>query len=253
MTTIFTCQDRFDSMMTCIYDAWASRLGHSNVRLMTEPIGTPELFCEYRSVRADSEKTRKVIRSIRGKISTRAYIMVYRAAMSCQPDKLDAIYRFLIAGFHYGPSVIHYLKEPAVMRIFDIDRKVANEAHSFNEFIRFTDSPEHILVSRISPKSNVLTLVAPHFADRMPSENWMIIDETRHIAIVHPADQDYYLTSLSPEETERLTREYDDPYVSLWKGFFTHIGIKERENPRCQRNMLPLWYRRHMTEFISNN
>ena len=135
------------------------------------------------------------------------------------------------------------------MRIFDIDRKVANEAHSFNEFIRFTDSPEHILVSRISPKSNVLTLVAPHFADRMPSENWMIIDDTRYIAIVHPADQDYYLTSHSPEETERLTREYNDPYVSLCKGFFTHIGIKKRENPRCQRNMLPLWYRRHMTEF----
>ena len=44
MITVFTCEDQFDDMMTCIYDAWASRLGHSNVRLLTEPLGTPELY-----------------------------------------------------------------------------------------------------------------------------------------------------------------------------------------------------------------
>ena len=47
---IFTCKDRFDDMMTCIYEAWASHLGHNNIKLRTEPIGTMELFCEYRHV-----------------------------------------------------------------------------------------------------------------------------------------------------------------------------------------------------------
>lgn len=41
---IFTCKDRFDDMMTCIYEAWASHLGHNNIKLRTEPIGTMELF-----------------------------------------------------------------------------------------------------------------------------------------------------------------------------------------------------------------
>ena len=36
---VFTCEDEFEAMMTCIYDAWSARLVHSNVRLMTEPIG----------------------------------------------------------------------------------------------------------------------------------------------------------------------------------------------------------------------
>ena len=44
---IFTCSDNFEAMMTCIYDAWAARLGHSNIRLQTEPVGNLELFCEY--------------------------------------------------------------------------------------------------------------------------------------------------------------------------------------------------------------
>lgn len=247
--TVFTCNDQFEDMMTCIYDAWASRLGHSHVQLRTEPIGNLELFCDYRHVEKDSAKAASVVRSIQKKISMRAYMMIYRAAMSDQDDKLDAIYRFLVAGFYYGASIINYLQEPTVMRILELDRSVSNEAHSHREFIRFSNLPGDVLVSHISPKSNVLTLTAPHFADRLPSENWMIIDDTRYTAVVHPADQDYYLTTLSQKEMDHLSQLRDDPFVDLWKVFFKSIGIEQRKNPRCQRNMLPLWYRKHMTEF----
>lgn len=249
MTTIFTCADRFDDMMTCIYDAWSSRLGHSNIRLKTEPIGNLELFCEYRHIEHDMTKAVSVTRSIQKKISGRAYVMVYHAAMSNCPDKLDDIYRFLIAGFHYGPSVLDYLQEPVVMRLFEINRKVSNEAHYFKEFVRFSNLPGDILVSHIAPKSDVLTLIAGHFADRLPSENWMIVDDVRRTAVIHPKDQDYYLTSLSEKEMDQLSHRTDDPYVNLWKGFFHTIGIHERRNPKCQRNMLPIWYRKNMTEF----
>ena len=251
MTTVFTCRDQFDDMMTCVYDAWASRLGHSNVRLKADPIGNLELFCEYRRTEADPSKTASVIRTIRQKISFRAYIMVYRAAMSDQPDKLDAIYRFLTVGFYYGPSIIHRLQEPAVMRLLELDRKVGNESHYFQEFVRFSTMSHNTLISHIAPRSNVLTLIAPHFADRMPSENWMIIDDNRNLAVVHPADTDYYLTPLSEQDMLLLSEACDDPFVDLWKEFFEAIGIKERFNPRCQRNMLPLWYRKNMTEFQS--
>ena len=73
--TVFTCEDNFDAMMTCVYEAWASRLGHSNIKLKTEPIGNLELFCDYRHVDADPEKTASVVRSIKSKISYQAYIM----------------------------------------------------------------------------------------------------------------------------------------------------------------------------------
>lgn len=28
--TIYTCENTFEAMMTCIYDAWASKEGHQN-------------------------------------------------------------------------------------------------------------------------------------------------------------------------------------------------------------------------------
>ena len=31
--TVFTCEDNFDAMMTCVYEAWASRLGLSLIHI----------------------------------------------------------------------------------------------------------------------------------------------------------------------------------------------------------------------------
>lgn len=248
---VFTCCDRFEDMMTCIYDAWDSRLGHRNIRLMTEPLGNLELFCEYRHVDPDPEKTASVVRSIQKKISFEAYQMVFRCAVSAVPGKLDAIYRFLLLGFAHGAKVVSLLQHPAVMAVFEIDRKVGNETHLFREFLRFTSMKDNVLAAHIEPRSDILTLLAPLFADRMPSENWMIIDDNRKAAVVHPADCDFYLTYLSEAEFRRLGELEDgsDPYVDLWKGFFETIGIKERKNYRCQRNHMPLWYRKHAVEF----
>ena len=45
--TVYTCSPDLASILTCIYEAWNSRLGYRNVRLMTEPVGNLELFCDY--------------------------------------------------------------------------------------------------------------------------------------------------------------------------------------------------------------
>ncbi|MDD7738778.1 MAG: TIGR03915 family putative DNA repair protein [Fusicatenibacter sp.] len=249
--TIFTCSSDFESMMTCIYDAWDSHLGYRNVRLMTEPVGNYELFCDYRHVDLDAAKAERVIHSIRRKISPSAYQLVYYCAMSHQEDRLDIIYRFLLYGFSYGAKAMDMLQEPAVMAAFELSRRVSREAHAFIEFVRFANVRDEFLVSHIEPKSNVLTLIAPHFSDRLPSENWMIIDDKRNLAVVHPADAEYYLTPLTKEELlkVRQSEQEPDPFVDLWIGFFHAIAIDARKNPRCQRTLLPLWYRKNMTEY----
>jgi len=253
--TIFTCEDNFESMMTCIYDAWSARLGHSNVRLETEPILQTEMFCEYIHVDADSQKVAKIIHAIQQKISFTAYQTVFSAASSFRENKLDCIYRFLILGFHYGASILNMLQEPAVTAIFELNRKVNNEACFFKEFSRFSAIGDNSLVCHIEPKCNILTFIAPHFADRMPSENWIIIDDARHTAVVQPADEDFYLTSLSDDEfnTFLQSKQQPDEFIDLWKGFFKSIAIKERESYRRQRTMMPLWYRKNVTEFETSS
>lgn len=248
---IFTCNPDFEAMMTCIYDAWDSRLGHNNIRFMLEPVLEPELFTEYRYIPPDRTKAQKVISSIQKKISVYAYRCVYAAAMSYQEERLDIIYRFLLYGFHFGSRAMDMLGVPQISALFELSRKVQNEGHYFREFTRFSHIPPSVYFAVIEPKCNILTLLAPHFVDRMPSESFLIADSRRLLAAVHPADEDFYLTPLEKDELLQMKKaaENSDPYPTLWKSFFHAIGIEKRRNPKCQRTHLPLWYRKNMTEF----
>lgn len=247
----FVCDDDFGAMMSCVYEAW--RWGNRGfaVELAVESEANYQLFCVEHYVMYDEERAQKVIRSIRQKVSWKAFQMVYHCAMSELPEKLDVIYRFLRIGFVVGAGVTAYLSEEPVMRIAEVARRVTNESHKFREFVRFTRMEEGVLCAVIEPKSNVLTLIAPHFADRMISENWMIIDQKRKLAVIHPADEEWYLRRLEEEEFQRMMmfdRDHEE-YACLWRTFFEHIAILQRKNPGCQRNFLPKWYRTNMTEF----
>ena len=239
-------------MMTCIYDAWvyALRVGHDKVQLRTEPIVQATLFDEYVHVDADAEKTEKVLRSVRNKIGMQAYIDVYYACLM-EDDVLDDIYRFLRIGFQAGPRVIGMLAEPPVSRMLEIRRAVGNEIHHFREFARFQSLENQVYVSHLEPRNDVIMLVGNHFANRMPSEHWMIIDDNRKTACVHVKDGENYLRYLTDEEFETLrqTESYEDEYTDMWKTFFHAISIEQRRNYICQRNLFPLWKRKHAVEF----
>lgn len=250
---IFICNDRFEDMMTCIYDAWECALkeGHDNVSVAREPVYQTSLFAEYIHVDADAEKVQKVVRSIKNSISFEAYMYVYYASLSFEPDALQAIYNFLRVGFRVGGPVCSMYNNPHVMRIFELKRRVGNEGHYFKEFARFTSLNNKVYVCHLEPKCNIITIVGSHFEDRMPSEHWMIIDDNRKLAVVHPKDQESYIRYLSEDEflTLKQTEATEDEYTELWRGFFKAISIKERESRERQRNMIPIWMRKHAVEF----
>ena len=58
---IYTCKDRLEDIMTCIYDAWADALliGHDQIRLKKEPIFQATLLDEYIHVDGDCSKQKK--------------------------------------------------------------------------------------------------------------------------------------------------------------------------------------------------
>ena len=62
---IFQCEDSTEGIFTGVYDAWASRLGHGNVKLEAGTGHEMELFSEYRSVETDRKKAEKVASTVR--------------------------------------------------------------------------------------------------------------------------------------------------------------------------------------------
>ena len=250
---VYTCEDRLTDIMTCIYDAWseALRIGHNQIQLKKEPVFQQTLFDEYIHIDGDASRAEKVIRSIRRSISEEAYLNVYYATLCADEDALQAIYNFLRVGFAVGSTVLGQYTNPHVMKLLEIRRRVSNEAHHFREFARFQSLDSKVYVSHLEPKNDVIMLVGNHFSDRMPSEHWMIIDDNRKTACVHVKDGENYLRYLTDEEFETLrqTESYEDEYTDMWKTFFHAISIEQRRNYICQRNLFPLWKRKHAVEF----
>ena len=246
---VLICEDSFDSIMTAVYDGWRYRNQGRAVELTVGQPFDADLFSEYQTVAADLGKAVKVAASIRKKISERAHIAVYQAAMHFAPDRAQVIFLFLTLAYQKGGSIMDDYGNPHVARLLALSRKVSNETHLFRGFVRFHDV-SGVLVSRIEPKCNVLPLLGDDFADRFPGEHWAIYDERRKLAAIHPAGGEWGLVSqiqADPVLSEQLEREGD--YEKLWKTFFNTIEIESRRNPRCQRTMLPNWYRKNMTEF----
>ena len=249
--TIFTCADTFEGILCGVYDAWTSRLGHENVCLELADTGNLRLFAEYRQVEEDPKKAAKVIEAIRKKAGQEVYERVYRASLSCEEQKADRIYRFLIYALYIGPEVVNMLQIPAVYELFRMNRFVANEALHMIEFIRFSRTDGGILFGTVEPRNDVVALMAPHFADRMNAEDWVIYDERRRRAVIHQAMGEWIEADLSDDSfRQRLMDSSDqEEFENLWKTYHKHIAIKERTNPRCQMSHLPLRFRPHMTEF----
>ena len=260
--TVYVCGPELESILCGICDALMSGRDHGSVRL--EIRGTNqdrELFSEYVDVEESQEKAGRVLKAMEKRLSWDSLRRVYAAALSCEPGRADAICRFLTEAFRMGRAAADRLQDGAVYEVFRLSRRVYNESCRLTEFIRFSQVPGNVLVSRIGPENDVLPLVSPHFADRMPGESWIIYDENRRKASVHPAGGDWLI--LHQELTRGEDRESgafpwsaclqaqgdEAAYQRLWRTFFDAAAIEARRNPVCQRTHLPLKYRRYMTEF----
>ena len=253
MTPVFLCEDSLDGILTGVYEAWDSRLGHENVRLQTESGDTMELFCEYRAVPADLEKAEKVLNTVRRRMGEKAREAVCYAAACPDGRRADAIYRLIVLGLSLpdGRQAVNCLQDPSVLLVEKLRYKAWHEAERMLGFLRFEELCGGILYGPMEPPYAVLPLIAPHFADRLLQENWLIHDVKRKQIAVHRKGGAWFLADAGLLDLGCLESRSEEEagFQALWKTFCQNIAIEERRNPRCQQNFLPLRFRPCMTEF----
>ena len=240
---IFVYDGSFEGLMCCIFRCYNEKTMPSDIL----PDNAEQLvFGNYIEIITEPEKAARVENGIREKIGKDIFTFLRKSFLSCEPDKDMLILRFVILGFRYGRNVKNMLTDDTVNRLMKAERFAAEEAHLFMGFVRFSQH-SGVLVSVIEPKNSVIPLIAEHFCDRFRSERFIIFDRNHHLALFHEPGRAEIIEIDnieldSPDDSEIL-------YSGLWKTFFETIGIKERYNPTCQRNLLPLRYRGVMTEF----
>ena len=252
---IFVCEDSLDGILTGIYDAWNFKiehagLTHDDLRLASVESENYELFCEYINVPASLEKAQKVSRTICEKLGMEFYDVIVAAALSKEPtgkkelDKADAIYKTVVLALR-SPArakVINYLGNPYIHRVFTLSRATHNEAHHLMGFLRFSELENGVLFSTIHPKNHALPLLAEHFADRFPQENFILYDENRRLAAIHRASKKNYMLVDASDLNQDIIHNYSEKeqqFRDLWLTFFDSIAIQARTNPELQAQNIP--------------
>lgn len=255
---VFECEDSSDGIFAGIYDAWASRFGHANVRLQLQGMHTLELFTQYQQVVPDADKAEKVARTIHRKMGEEPYQIIFRAAMAKSEEKADCIYRTLIRGLSLrisdqeAASILDDLTDPAICKVFELSRRVWHEAHHYMGFVRFAELKSGALFSEIEAENQVLPLLADHFADRLPNEDFLIYDRMHDSCLLHRRQKPCILVrDAGLDWEERVHSSFscrEEEIQQLWLGFCRSISVEARENPALQQQMLPLRFRKWMTE-----
>lgn len=253
---VFVCEDSIDGILTGVYEAYQFKKeeGIENHDMLHVAVKEPEihrLFTQYRKAETDREKSAKVIRTLKKELGESTYYDLCLALTCVDEEKADAVYHTIVLGLKYhDKDVLARLHEAAVHKAFACKRNAANELHYCKEFLRFEELENGILYAKIGPKNHILPFLVPHFADRLPADNFVIYDENRGEFALHPKYKQWYLvTNHDFDEKELVFSEEEQVYRELFTEFCQTIAIEERINLKLQRQMCALRYRPYMVEF----
>lgn len=253
---VLLCEDSMEGILSGVYEAYRFKKelqieSHDQIHLSVKPPDTYRFFTEYRTLETDYGNADKVINTIRGTLGEEVYYRLCMAMASCFAEKADAVYHTVVLGIkNRDRMVLDRLGEAWVQKTFQYARASSNELGHMIEFTRFMELEGGILYARIDVKHHILPFLMPHFADRLPSENFIIYDENTDTYGLHPKQMPWYLAQGVEIDNDRLKiTAAEEDYQELFKRFCKTIAIESRTNKKLQTSFLPLRFRPNMTEF----
>lgn len=243
---IYLYDDTFEGLLTSIYDAFYSNGSPPTSIYGKSQTNTPLLLGNIVEISTDINKFKKVKDAIINKINFLSLKKIYFAFLSNYEDKGIIIFNYLKVAFKLGSDVHDFLNIDVVRLVDNITKKVLNECHRFEGFIRFNQIEEKLLYSSIEPDNDILELIGDHFKNRFPREYFIIHDISRQKALIYNTNF-YEIIDMDMETYEKL-KFHNDEYTDLWKTYFKATTIQERKNLKLQCRMMPRRYWKHILE-----
>ncbi len=241
---ILTYDGTFEGLLTVVYECYYQKLQPQDIQVEGEK--EKDFVSRYVFIDTEDEKADKVYRSIEEKISSQALKNCYYAFLSDDETRSISLYHYIRLGFKQGKAIDSFLTQEAVANLHGIMQKVVRERHRMLGLTRFVELEDGSLYGKIQPKYNILSLIAPHFAERLGSERWMIHDEGRNLLVIGTEGK-WLLRDYTMKEALKVHKR-EAFFQSLWKEFHQSIAIKDRKNLKLQGQLMPKRYWHNLTE-----
>ena len=241
---IYIYDGTWDCFLTAVHHYYYDKQDVSNIE--SSLCYTPNLIDEYRTITTDILKAKAVEEAIVHKISAESLENLQRCFFSEIEGREMWILKYIRLGFKIGMRIDSMLGDKIVLDVLIPARKVGMECHRMLGLLRFELLEGGIYYAKIQPDHNIISFISPHFKNRFADQNWIIHDTKRKIASLYNTKK----MLLSYMDLSNIPELHADElkFQSLWKNYYKHIAIKNKINPKLQKNFMPKRYWKNLTE-----
>jgi len=216
----------FEGFLTVVFECYSRKLEPTNI--CSEKNLQEILFIGKEYITTVTSHSDRVWKGLQQKLSKELNQLPYSAFLSGEMD---------------------------VLMVRKAARRVMKEAMRMLEFIRFQRTLDDIYFAPISPDYDVMPMTLKHLKERFSDQLWLVYDLKR--------DYGFFYNLKSVEEVTlneksfntsngavplNLLQEEEAVYQTMWKGYCQNITIRERLNPKLQKQHMPKRYWKFLPE-----
>lgn len=233
----------FEGFLTLVYDVYYQKL---EPKFIYKKIPTNLCFDEIHTIETDMEKAKKVFTALKKHFPKSHLNTIYHIFL-CDSQNFECdLLHFIQLGFKAKTNLSN-ITNASIFRIHSLEKEYLRLTHKMYGFVRFEELDDKILYAKIETKFNILMLLGNHFSHRLGSNPFIIHDIPRSLAYVRENNQSN-IKEVSAFETPTHS-DAEMHFKKLWKTFFHSVAIENRKNHKLQKQLVPLLYRAHMSEF----
>ena len=249
---IFRYDKTFEGLLSALFDAYSRKTFPDKLVGESDPI--PMFTEEAHKVITRSEASNRVWIALQKKLPKEVCGMLMHVWLSEEAGSDELLFRYMRKVFdspHFNEADF---ADNDILQAKKIAQKVARERLFLIQFVRFQKATDDIFFAPVAPRHNALPLAIHHFTDRFADQKWVIYDLKRKYGYYYDLkavteitlNNDEHLLSGKLDET--LMANDEKLFQQLWKNYFNAMTIKERINPRLQRQHLPRRFWKYLTE-----
>lgn len=233
----------FKGFLSLVYEVYYKKLKPIKIY---KTLPNEMIFEEILELKTSKENTIKVLNAIKTKFPKELIQRILNIFMCDSKEFEMALLEYIIIGFKEVKQ-LYNINNSCVFYLNSLEKELFRNVHKLTGFIRFEELEDATLYAKVESKFNVVYFLGKHFLKRFNNQNFIIHDLNRKLAFVK-MQNDFSVQEVAFFDEPNYSSN-EQKFQKLWKSFFNAVTIKERLNPKLQRQLVPLLYRTYMSEF----
>jgi probable DNA metabolism protein len=247
------CYDKsFEGLLTAVFDAYFRRCFPDALAGEGEPL--PMFAEEVHHVATDGDKAARVWGGLMKKVPAYVRNMLMYAWLSEQEGSDYLIMRYIVKVFASPNDMTTNFGDDDVLQLKKLADSVAKEGERMRQFIRFQKASDGTYFAPVAPQFNSLPLALDYLRDRFADQRWLVYDTKRRYGYAYDLNKVTEVTMDRDDDliegklSDEIMAADEKQFQAMWRTYHKALAIKERINPRLQRQHIPRKYWKYMTE-----